>query len=149
ITLVLYLLSWGLAIWMKIDTNGFFGIQLMKAIFLISVGMSGLVKCLGNLLFSEKTARYVHWTHTPYQHEVGVAHLSFAVLGTLSFFYSTYWYATAIGVIIFYLGNALVHITDMKRHGNFSIGNAGIVFYLDLVVPFTLAIGLILHVYGI
>lgn len=147
ISLIIYICSWVIAIIMAIQGNNTFAKALIESLFLFSFGVMGLLKCIGHLFFSERIARYTEWTHTPFQHEVGVAHLSFAILAILSFFSSVFWYASVVGIVIFYLGNVLIHIREMQKHGNFSIGNAGLNFYMDLIAPFTLVIGFLFQTF--
>ena len=102
LSLILYLCAWSLAILLKVKTPELFSEALLRSLFMISIGFGGFIKFIGHTFFSEKTASYKDWVQTPFQHEVGVAHLSFSTLAFLGFFYQVYWVAIAIGVIIFY-----------------------------------------------
>ena len=46
-----------------------------------------------------------------------------------------FWTATVIGFSIFLWGDAIGHIRQMVQAKNLSPGNAGAVFYLDLLIP--------------
>jgi hypothetical protein len=43
--------------------------------------------------------------------------------------------AAVIGPALFTLGAAGVHLQDMITRGNFAPGNAGVIFYTDIVIP--------------
>lgn len=149
IAIVLYVCSWVAGILLKMHLEAQFSTTLLMGLFLVSVGVGGIVKFGGHLFFSERVARYAEWSHTPYQYEVAVAHFSFAILGIISFFYHSFWFSAGLGFVLFNLGNALVHITEMKKHGNFSIGNAGSALYMDLIVPLTMCVSFLLHSFDI
>ena len=149
IAIILYICSWVLAIFLKIHLQDQFATALLLSLFIISVGVGGFAKWAGHLFFSERVARYANWQHTPYQYETAVAHFTFAILGIIAFFYKSFWFSAGLGFVLFNLGNALVHITEMKKRGNFSIGNAGSALYMDLIVPLTMCVTFLLHSFDI
>jgi hypothetical protein len=72
----------------------------------------------------------------PVQTELGLASLGFAVVGFLAFRGGFDLRLAAVtGPALFTLGAAGVHIHDMIAAGNFAPGNAGTVFYTDILVP--------------
>lgn len=68
-----------------------------------------------------------------------MADLAFGLLGVLSF-KASYGFrlATVIGVTCFLWGCAIGHINQMVIHHNFTIGNAGSWFWLDILLPILL-----------
>ena len=43
--------------------------------------------------------------------------------------------AAIVGPSLFTLGAAAGHIREMVEHGNFAPGNAGVIFYMDILIP--------------
>jgi hypothetical protein len=87
-------------------------------------------------LFGAMTARFIGWADSPFQTELGLASLGFAVVGFLAFRGGFDLRLAAVtGPALFTLGAAGVHIHDMIAAGNFAPGNAGTVFYTDILVP--------------
>jgi len=81
-------------------------------------------------------ARFIGWADSPFQAEVGFASLGFAVTGFLAFRGSfDLRLAAVISPALFLLGAAAGHIYNMITAGNFAPGNAGVIFYTDIVIP--------------
>ena len=79
-----------------------------------------------------------------------MASLGFAVVAFVAAFRSfDLRLAAIVGPALFSLGAAAGHVHQMVTAHNFSPGNAGIVFYMDIIVPL---VGLVLlwlqHRYG-
>src|SRR5215471_5005915 len=73
---------------------------------------------------------------SPFQLEVGFASLGFAVVGLLAFRGSfDLRLAAIVGPACFLWGAAGVHVYQMITAHNFAPGNAGIIFYSDVLVP--------------
>jgi hypothetical protein len=70
-------------------------------------------------IFGEMTARFIGWQPSPFQAEVGFASLGFAV----------------VGPALFLLCAAGGHLYQMIAAGNFAPGNAGVIFYTDILIP--------------
>jgi len=89
-----------------------------------------------HVFFGEMVARFIGWEDSPFQREVGFASLGFAVVGFLAFrgSFDTRM-AAVIGITCFLLGAAGGHIVEMIRLHNFAPGNAGIIFYTDILLP--------------
>jgi hypothetical protein len=67
---------------------------------------------------------------------VAVANLAFGALGLLcTRLRGSFWLATAIGQAIFLWGASAVHAREMMRERNFKPGNAGPIFFFDVLVP--------------
>ena len=83
------------------------------------------------------TARFIGWENSPFQLEVGFASLGFAVLGFLAFKGSfDLRLAAVVGPACFLWGAAGGHVYQMIKAHNFAPGNAGIIFYSDILIPF-------------
>lgn len=82
-------------------------------------------------------AESIGWpSKTPWQWEVGLASLATGVLGVIaSGFGDEFTLATIIAFSVFYLGAAVGHVREMVTHRNFKAGNAGPIFFFDVLVP--------------
>jgi hypothetical protein len=103
----------------------------------LNVGLMGLFFFLGHTARAKETAEGIGFpVGNPFQTEVAFANLAFGVLGLLSArFRGLFWFATAVGHAIFMLGAAAVHTREMVKEKNFEPGNAGAVFYYDILAP--------------
>ena len=124
------------------------GVAEISLLWLLSAfyGIFTLVSGLQHLLRSEKIAQYIGWTTNGFQKELGWASVGLGIAGALSvLFRGTYFIAPSIVGAVFYAGAALVHAQDMRTTRNFKPGNAGPVFYIDILVPLTTVALLVLY----
>lgn len=120
--------------------------QLIEAVFsyflLFSIGISFLYNFVMHVFFGEMAARFIGWADSPFQAEVGFASLGFAAVGFLAFRGDLgLRTAAVVGPSLFLIGAAAGHIYQMVAARNFAPGNAGIIFWTDLLIP---ALGLAL-----
>ncbi len=132
---VLYVAAWVLAITMNAIGQGYLSMELLRYMLLFSVGFQGIYSFFLYYPF-----------HTSVQKEgknacsckalLSMATLSYGILGILSFWFSSLWLATTLGVSLFYLGSAYHTLQEFvsKKSEPFP----GPVFYLDILVPLTL-----------
>ncbi len=106
------------------------------------IGLSGLVAFAGHIFMSDEVANQIGWpSGNPFQSEVAVANLAFAVLGICSFWRENtgFWLATALGYAVFMLGAGGVHVRDLVLHGNVAPLNSGaMILVTDLMFPLVL-----------
>jgi len=109
---------------------------LLSYFMLFSIGISFLYNGIMHAFFGEMVARFIGWEDSPFQREVGFASLGFAAVGFLGFrgSFDTRM-AAVVGVACFLLGAAGGHVVEMIRSHNFAPGNAGIIFYTDVLLP--------------
>jgi len=82
------------------------------------------------------SASFIGWANSPFQLEVGFASLGFGVLGLIAFKAKLgFRAATVIGPAFFLWGAAGGHIYQMIKAHNFSPGNAGVIFWMDIILP--------------
>lgn len=87
-------------------------------------------------LFGKMSAAFIGWPDSPFQFEVATASLGFAVVAFIAAFRSfDLRLAAIVGPSIFMLGAAAGHVYQMVTEHNFSQGNAGVVFYMDILIP--------------
>ena len=102
----------------------------------IAVGLDNLYNFVMHSAFGDLSARFIGWANSPFQLEVAFASLGFAVVAF--FAGNRSWDARAaaiVGPAMFTLGAAAGHVYQMIHADNFSPGNAGVIFYMDIIVP--------------
>ena len=112
-------------------------VEAMFAYFLLfSIGFAFLYNFVCHTFFGAMTARFIGFEDSPFQAEVGFASLGFAVVGLLAFRGSfDLRLAAVVGPALFLLGAAGGHLYQMIAAGNFAPGNAGVIFYTDILIP--------------
>jgi hypothetical protein len=111
-------------------------------VLLLPIGVSALWAALYHLAFPSLAASYIGWQPSPFQFEVGMADLAIGVVACIAFRSSLSFKGAVVWIAsIFLLGDAVGHVRQMLAAANFAPGNAGAVFYLDIICPL-LAIGL-------
>jgi hypothetical protein len=101
-----------------------------------AIGVSYLYNFVMHVFFGEMAAAFIGWADSPFQFEVGTASLGFAMVGFLAAFRSfDLRLAAVVGPAIFSLGAAVGHVRQMVTVGNFAPGNAGVIFYSDILIP--------------
>ena len=113
----------------------------------IMVGIGSIWAFMGHVFMSNMVAATIGWpAGNPFQLEVGIANLSYGILGLLCWkFRDNFWTATVIALSTFYLGDAYVHVVNMMQTGNIAPGNAGYALYLDIIIPIVLVCLLITY----
>lgn len=103
---------------------------------LFPIGFSFFYNFVMHVFFGTMSAQFIGWQNSPFQAEVGFASLGFAVVGFLAF-RGSHGLRTAavIGPAFFLLGAAGGHIRQMIIARNFAPGNAGVIFYMDIIIP--------------
>jgi hypothetical protein len=101
-----------------------------------TIGVLYLYNAVFHIFFGEMAARFIGWADSPFQFEVGTASLGFSALGFLAAFGSfDRRLAAILGSGIFMLGAAGGHVYQMIAAHNFAPGNAGIIFWSDILLP--------------
>lgn len=110
--------------------------SLLSYYCLIPIGICMLYNFVMHVFFAEMAAKFIGWQDSPFQYEVGFASLGFGLVGILAYRGSFgLRLAAVVGPACFLLGAAGGHIYQMVHSRNFSPGNAGAVFWTDLLVP--------------
>ena len=112
---------------------------LFRWVALLPLGITGIYAFIMHAFFPDFTASSIGWSSSPFQFEVAMADLAFGVLGILAF-NASYGFrlATVIGSTCFLWGDAVGHVYQMLMHHNFSVGNAGSWFWIDILLPLVL-----------
>jgi len=103
---------------------------------LFALGFSFLTNFVMHVFLQQTASRFIGWAPSPFETEVGFASLGFALVAFLAFKGS---YGLRLGAVagpaMFLWGAAGGHVYQMIAAHNFAPGNAGAVFYTDIIVP--------------
>ncbi len=109
---------------------------LFSYFLLFSIAIANFYNFVLHVFFGKTAAAFIGWQDSPFQAEVGFASLGFAVLGLLAFKGSfDLRLAAIVGAAFFLWGAAAGHVYQMITAHNFAPGNAGVIFYSDILVP--------------
>jgi len=113
---------------------------IVRAIFsyylLVGIGISFIYNFICHVFFQEMSASFIGWANSPFQPEVGFASLGFGVIAIIAFWRGLEFRAAAvIGPALFFWGAAGGHVYQMITEHNFAPGNAGIMFWSDIILP--------------
>jgi hypothetical protein len=101
-----------------------------------TIGVLYLVNFVFHVFFGEMAASFIGWADSPFQLEVGMASLGYAAIGFLAAFGSfDLRLAAIVASGIFMLGAAAGHVHQMIATHNFAPGNAGVIFWMDILLP--------------
>src|SRR5262249_42295871 len=104
---------------------------LFSYFLLFSIAFANLYNFVLHAFFGKIAAAFIGWEDSPFQLEVG-----FAALGLLAFKGSfDLRLAAIVGPACFLWGAAGGHVYQMITTQNFAPGNAGVIFYSDVLVP--------------
>lgn len=113
-------------------------------LFFFAVGLSGIWGFVFHAFYPEMAAQFIGWQNSPFQFEVAVANLGMGVMGIFGLCASkAYRKAGAILTTCFLWGAAYGHVVQMMKTANFAPGNAGLIFYNDILLPLLLIIFLL------
>jgi hypothetical protein len=80
---------------------------------------------------------------------VAVANLTIGTLGILCYWMrGNFWIATVIAFSVQWLGSGVVHIRSIVIEANYAPNNAGLTFYLDILMPVMLIALLVYYLYA-
>ena len=83
-----------------------------------------------------EAAAFIGWQTSPFQKEVGFASLGFSVVGFMALRGSFGMRLAALVAPAFFLwGAAAGHVVQMVKVHNYAPGNAGVIFYTDILLP--------------
>jgi hypothetical protein len=116
----------------------------------ITVGIGSVFFFISHTVFAAATAASIGWpAGNPFQSEVAVANLTIATLGILCYWIrGNLWVAAVIAFCVQWLGAAVVHIRDIVVAANYAPNNAGLTFYLDILMPLILIALLVYYRYA-
>lgn len=112
-----------------------------------TIGVSYFYNFVFHVFFGKMAADFIGWADSPFQAEVGWASLGFSVVGFLAAFRRSFdlRLAAIVGPGLFTLGAAAGHVEQMIVSHNFAPGNAGVIFWTDILLPLAGFVLLWLH----
>ena len=112
-------------------------VEALFAYFLLfSIGFSLFYNFVLHTFFGEMSASFIGWKNSPFQAEVGFASLGYAVVGFLAFRRSFELRLAAVtGPSLFLLCAGVAHVYQIITAHNFAPGNAGVILYMDFLIP--------------
>jgi hypothetical protein len=103
---------------------------------LFALGISFFYNFVMHVFFGAMAARFIGWQNSPFQAEVGFASLGFALVAFLAV---RGCHGLRVGAVVgpafFLLGAAAGHIRQIVVAHNFAPGNAGVMLYMDVLIP--------------
>jgi len=109
---------------------------LLRWYLFFAVGVGMLYNFVMHVFFGESTARFIGWADSPFQTEVGLASLGFAVVGFMATRgEAPVRLAAIVGPACFLIGAGIGHLRDIAATGNLAPGSAGSVLYTDFAAP--------------
>lgn len=117
----------------------FSGIEaFLSFVLFFNMGLMGIIAAYGHVFMGPEIAREIGWqTGSPFQFEVGMANLSYGILGVLAYWCrGRFWDAAGMGWSLLLLGCFVGHLIDYYTHGNNAPYNMGLfVWFNDLALP--------------
>ena len=114
-------------------------------LFFFAVGLVGIWGFIFHAFYPEMAAKLIGWANSPFQFEVAVANLGMGLVGIFGLHAKkSYRIAGTLLTTCFLWGAAYGHIVQMIKLNNFAPGNAGTIFYNDMILPLLLIIFLLL-----
>ena len=112
------------------------GEALVRWYLFFPIGVAMLYNFVMHTFFGEMAAKFIGWADSPFQAEVGLASLGFAVVAFLAL--RGDWrlrFAAIAGPACFLVGAGIGHVYQIATTHNMAPGNAGAVLYTDFLVP--------------
>jgi hypothetical protein len=111
----------------------------LSYLFLFTVGLTGIWGFVMHAFFPSIADKFIGWLYSPFEFEVAVANLGMGLTGLIAFRAGySFRLATVIFASCFGWGAAIGHLYQMLAHHNFAAGNAGLIFYTDIIIPLLL-----------
>lgn len=109
-----------------------------------ALGFTSLYAFVMHAFFQKVAASSIGWQPSPFEFEVAMANLAIGTIAVLSF-KASYGFrlATVIAATVLLWGAASGHIYQMVKFQNFSVGNAGSWFWMDVIIPLVLSSSLL------
>jgi hypothetical protein len=111
---------------------------LFKYYLFIGIGIQGVATGCLQIFRPDIVTQYVKWRESPYLLELGMANVSFGLLGLAGVWLSRGWkLAAAHGYSLFLFLTGIGHLIEIFKIGT-TPGNAGAFLFSDLLVPICL-----------
>lgn len=105
---------------------------------LIGIGIQGIITGYAQAFMPDMVASFAQWPAGPFLVELGLANISFGLLGLISCFMGQGWkLATLVGYSIFLLLTGTRHMIEIFQQG-ITTGNTGAFALVDFLMPLTI-----------
>ena len=112
-------------------------------LLVLPVGVAGIWGFVFHAFFPEMADQMIGWVYSPFEFEVAMANLAMGLVGLFGFRASLgYCRAATLFSAVLLWGAAVGHVYQMIVHHNFDPGNAGAIFWTDILIPVSLMIAL-------
>ncbi|CAM01131.1 hypothetical protein A8924_2219 [Saccharopolyspora erythraea NRRL 2338] len=112
---------------------------LLGWLLLSAVGLAGLLGAFAHTAFAAETAQGIGFpAGNPFQYEVAVANLAFAVLALVGFWNPDVRPVAGLVSGIWLGGDAIVHTHELVAHDNTAPNNAGLFLVIETVIALAL-----------
>jgi len=116
-------------------------IEIFTSHIFFGVGLGLFWAGVFHVFIPKIAASYIGWQTSPFQFEVGVGDMGMGLAAIIASIAGRgYRLAVITYYAIFAYGAALGHIYQMVQYHDFAPGNAGLVFWLDILQPTVLII---------
>ena len=117
---------------------------LYRWVAFLALGITGIYSFVMHGFFPAFTAATIGWQTSPFQFEIAVANLGFGIVAILSTRRNyEFRQAAIIANTIWLWGDAVGHAHQMSIAQNYSSGNAGTWFCMDILIPLVTIICLV------
>ncbi|MCB1149851.1 MAG: hypothetical protein KDK48_06765 [Chlamydiia bacterium] len=126
--------------------RGSFAETFLAYLLFFNVGLMGLLAGYAHIFMGPEIAEQIGWAPgSPFQFEMGIANISYGVLGVLSFWRrGKFWEATVIGYSILLLGAMVGHIIEWTKGDSAPLNIGPAIWLWDFVLPLLL-LGLLFY----
>lgn len=108
----------------------------LRWFMVFGIGVTYFYNFICHVFFGEMAAKFIGWAQSPFQAEVGLASLGYALLGFMAFRpHRALRVGTVAAVSCFMLGAAVGHIYQIITAHNLAPGNAGGMLWYDVLLP--------------
>lgn len=106
-------------------------------LLVVGAGVGGLLAFVAHVFDAARTARSIGWPPgSPFQFEVGVADLSYGVLGLMCLRRrGPFWLATGVATSVFFLGCNYGHLYEAFVTNDYAPNNYGLINLFEIVWP--------------
>lgn len=133
----LAVVCFGIALARSEDRSAAFVIdRLLRYLMLFPLGATAVLAWSGHVFAPEQVAPTIGWKPSPFEFEVGFANLGMGLAAIVAAFAGQgFRVATTIVAATFLWGAAIGHVIQIVEVDNLAPGNAGLVLWLDIIVP--------------
>lgn len=94
--------------------------------FVVTFGLVGVLGCLSNIVYANKTAKMLNWPGGPFQIKYGFSQIGLGVVGILAiWFRGPFWVGVLVTMYIYGISGFWTHTEEMIKHKKLDRGHLG------------------------